>query len=152
MSKMGSHDPFGHLKHKLWPKERLGVKLGIDLIYLCAGDVRHVVGKLSTRATNFFQTSSRSEVCTQSYSPTKLRESRFWQFRDSHLGTPRTKSHLDVGLVERHRVYYKGGGGGFPQVQAMMSLVSPSCPRLVLAPKVFQLCINHFVLVLCRSV
>jgi len=20
---MGSHDPFGHLKHKLWPKERL---------------------------------------------------------------------------------------------------------------------------------
>jgi hypothetical protein len=20
MSKMGSHDPFGHLKHKLWPK------------------------------------------------------------------------------------------------------------------------------------
>ncbi len=25
MSKMGSHDPFGHLKHKLWPKERSGV-------------------------------------------------------------------------------------------------------------------------------
>ncbi len=24
MSKMGSHDPFGHLKHKLWPKEGLG--------------------------------------------------------------------------------------------------------------------------------
>ncbi len=27
MSKMGLHDPFGHLKHKLWPKEGLGVKL-----------------------------------------------------------------------------------------------------------------------------
>jgi len=26
---MGSHDPFGHLKHKLWPKEGLGVKLQI---------------------------------------------------------------------------------------------------------------------------
>ncbi len=25
MSKMGSHDSFGHLKHKLWPKEGLGV-------------------------------------------------------------------------------------------------------------------------------
>jgi hypothetical protein len=24
------------------------------------------------------------------------------------LGNPRTKSHLDVGLVERHKVYYKG--------------------------------------------
>jgi hypothetical protein len=29
MSKMGSHDPFGHLKHKLWPKERSGVKPAI---------------------------------------------------------------------------------------------------------------------------
>jgi hypothetical protein len=31
MSKMGSHDPFGHLQHKLWPKERLGVKLAVWL-------------------------------------------------------------------------------------------------------------------------
>ncbi len=29
MSKMGSHDPFGYLKHKLWPKEGLRVKLAI---------------------------------------------------------------------------------------------------------------------------
>jgi hypothetical protein len=28
---MGSHDPFGRLKHKLWPKEGLG----IDPISLC---------------------------------------------------------------------------------------------------------------------
>jgi len=26
MLKMGLHDPFGHLKHKLWPKEGPGVK------------------------------------------------------------------------------------------------------------------------------
>jgi hypothetical protein len=32
MSKMGSHDPFGHLKRKLWPKERPGVKLTIWLL------------------------------------------------------------------------------------------------------------------------
>ncbi len=31
MSEMGSHDPFGHLKHKLWPKEGPGVKLPIWL-------------------------------------------------------------------------------------------------------------------------
>jgi hypothetical protein len=31
MSKMGSHDPFGHLKHKLWPKEGPEVKLPIWL-------------------------------------------------------------------------------------------------------------------------
>jgi hypothetical protein len=29
MSKIGSHVPFGHLKHKLWSKEGPGVKLAI---------------------------------------------------------------------------------------------------------------------------
>jgi len=68
------------------------------------------------------------------------------------LGSPGTKCHLDVGLMERHRVYYKGEGGGFPQVWAVVSLVSPSCPWLILAPKLFQLCTNHLVLILCRHV
>ncbi len=40
------------------------------------------------------------------------------------FGSSRTKFHLDVGLVENHIVYYKGEGGGFPQVRAMVSLVS----------------------------
>jgi len=30
------------------------------------------------------------------------------------LGNPGTKCHLDVGLMERHKVYYMGEGGGFP--------------------------------------
>jgi hypothetical protein len=29
MSKLGSHKPFGHLHHKLWQKERSGVKLAV---------------------------------------------------------------------------------------------------------------------------
>jgi hypothetical protein len=68
------------------------------------------------------------------------------------LGSPERKSHLDVGPVERCRVYYKGEGGGFPQVRVVVSLVCPCCSWLVLAPKVPQLCTNHLVLVLCRSV
>jgi hypothetical protein len=68
------------------------------------------------------------------------------------LGSPGTKNHLDVAPVESCKIYYKGEGGGFPQVRAVVSLVSPSCMWLVLAPKVLQLCTNHFVLVLCRSV
>ncbi len=52
------------------------------------------------------------------------------------FGSPGTKSHLDVGLMEKHRIYSKREGGGFPQVQAMVSLVNSSCPWLVLAPKV----------------
>jgi hypothetical protein len=68
------------------------------------------------------------------------------------LGNPRTKWHLDVDFVERCRVYYKREGGGIPQVRAVVSLVNPSCLWFVLAPKVFQLCTNHLVLVLCRLV
>jgi len=50
-----------------------------------------------------------------------------------NFGTPTweswdKKSHLDVSLVEKHIVYYKGEGGGFPQVRAVVSLVSPSLP------------------------
>ncbi len=30
--------------------------------------------------------------------------------------------------MERHKIYYKGEGGGFPQVRAVVSLVSPSLP------------------------
>ncbi len=44
------------------------------------------------------------------------------------FGSSKTKCHLDVGLVERHRVYYKGEGGGFPQIQIVVSLVSLSLP------------------------
>jgi hypothetical protein len=61
-------------------------------------------------------------------------------------------SHLDVGPVERCKVYYKGEGGAFPQVWAVVSLVCMCCPWFVLAPKVLQLCINHLVWVLCRLV
>jgi hypothetical protein len=41
-------------------------------------------------------------------------------------GSPETKSHLDVGLMEKHIIYYKGEGGGFLQVRAVVSFVSPS--------------------------
>ncbi len=52
---------------------------------------------------------------------------------------------MDVGPMERCKIYYKGEGGGFPQVRAVVSLVCPCCPWLILAPKVLQLCTNHFV-------
>jgi hypothetical protein len=34
-----------------------------------------------------------------------------------NFGSPKTKCHLGVRLVAKHKVYYKGEGGGFPQVQ-----------------------------------
>jgi hypothetical protein len=49
-------------------------KSGIDSISLCAGGVRHEIGKLLMRATTLVQTSSWVKVGTRSYSPTKSRE------------------------------------------------------------------------------
>jgi hypothetical protein len=42
--------------------------------------------------------------------------------------SPGTKCHLDVGLVERHKVYYNGEGDDFPQVWAVVNLASSSLP------------------------
>jgi hypothetical protein len=44
------------------------------------------------------------------------------------LGSPGTKSHSDVGAIERCREYYMGEGGGFPRIRAVVSLVSPKLP------------------------
>jgi hypothetical protein len=129
-------------------------KSRIDPIYLATNDVQHTLGKLSTRATNLLQAAPRSEVCLQSYGAPKSQESRLARFRDSHskVGVPREKNHLDVGPVDRCKVYYNGEGGGFPQVRAVVGFVCPCCPWLVLAPKVLQLCTNHLMWVVYRIV
>jgi hypothetical protein len=41
------------------------------------------------------------------------------------FGSPGTKCHLDVALVESCKEYYKKEGGGFPQVQVVVSLRLP---------------------------
>ncbi len=46
-----------------------------------------------------------------------------------------TKCHLDVAPVERHKTYFKGEGGGFPQVWAVVSLVNLNLPMVCLSIK-----------------
>jgi hypothetical protein len=43
-----------------------------------------------------------------------------------HLGSPRKKSHLDVAFAQSCRKHYKGEGGDFPRVRAVVCHVSPS--------------------------
>jgi hypothetical protein len=127
-------------------------KSRIDPIYLATDNVQHTVGTLLMSATTLLQNVPRSEVCSQSYGALKSQESQLAQFWDSHSRVPREKSHLNVSPMERCRVYYKGEGGGFPQVRAVVSLMCPCCPWFVLTPKVLQLCTNHLVWVVCRPV
>ncbi len=66
------------------------------------------------------------------------------------FGIPETKCHLGAGPMDNHRVYYKGEGGGFPQIQTMVSLVNLCL--LVARPctKVFQLRIKQLVVSVCE--
>ncbi len=57
------------------------------------------------------------------------------------LGNPKTKCHLDAGPVAKHKIYYKGEGGGFPQVWAVVNLVSPSL--LVARPSTKSVIARH---------
>jgi hypothetical protein len=45
-----------------------------------------------------------------------------------HFGSPRKKCHSDASAAEKHIEYYKGEGGGFPRVWAVVSQVSPRLP------------------------
>jgi hypothetical protein len=46
------------------------------------------------------------------------------------LENPGKKCNSDVASAESYREYYKGEGGGFPRVQAMVSQVSPRLPMV----------------------
>jgi hypothetical protein len=62
-----------------------------------------------------------------------------------HFGSPGKKSHLDEASTRSYREYYKGEGGGFPRVQAVVSQVNPSCLWLVPTPKGCRMSSNQLV-------
>jgi len=57
-----------------WQFDSRPLKVTIAPISLCSGGVPHTVGKLYLRGTTLLQTSSQSEVFTQSYGPPKLQK------------------------------------------------------------------------------
>jgi len=102
MSKMWSHDPFGYLKHKLWPKIGQGIKLSVWLSitksqespwFPYAQVVCHIPLKSSWQGLQLFfktylnQRSPHKVMGSQSWD--SLWESQLWEFWDSHLGVPR---------------------------------------------------------------
>jgi len=62
-----------------------------------------------------------------------------------HFGSPGKKNHLDASAAESCKEYYMGESGGFPQVRAVVSQVSPSCPWLVPTPKRYKMSSNQLV-------
>jgi len=53
-----------------------------------------------------------------------------------HFGSPNKMCHSDVACAVRRRKYYKGEGGGFPRVRAVVCLVVQSARGLSQHPRV----------------
>jgi hypothetical protein len=136
---MVSRDPFGYLKHRLWPKERPGVKLAIWL-----STTKNALLKVGNRpdflacrwrATYHWKALNESYNFALDLTSIKDLHAKLWApkvvgvtfsaISGLQLGSPRTKWNLGVGPVARHREYYKGEGGGFLQVRAVVSCVGP---------------------------
>ncbi len=101
------------------------------------------------KATTVLQTSSQSEVCTQSYGPPKSWKSQLWEFQDSHLGVPGQNDIWVLVLWLGTKYTIRGKVVASPKSGPWWVLWVWVCPWLVLPPKVFQLCINQLVVLFC---
>jgi hypothetical protein len=147
MFEMGLCDPFGYFKHKLWPKERSGIKLSIWLLttktrespwFTSVQVACHISLQSSQRGLQFFfRPHLNRRFANKVMGPQSCKSPNFGNF-GLPFGSPETKCHLGVGFMERHGVYYKGEGGGFPQVRAVVSLVNPNLPVACLSTKSAQ--------------
>jgi len=136
---MGLHHPFGHLNHKLWPKKGRESNWQFNSRPL---KVRNRPYFLTFRWRATYSWKYLNEGYNFALDLISIRglHTKLWGPKFARVptlgilgfpfGSPRTKCHLDVGLVERHKVYYKGESGGFPQVWAVVNLVSPSLPMV----------------------
>jgi hypothetical protein len=137
MSKMDSHEPFGHLQPKLWAKEGPGVKLAVWLPTTKSRELsssRHLQ-KECDRALE----TSRGELQLW-FRPHSNRRSEPWDMvskvprvqlgtvSELLLGSPGKKCHSDVAPAGSCREYYMGEGGGFSQVRAVVSQMNPRSP------------------------
>jgi hypothetical protein len=128
MFKMNLHDPFGFLKHKLWPKERSKVKL---LIWLLTTKSQESPWFLACKwhATYLWKALDEGYNFVLDLTSIGGMHTKLWASKIARVpilgisGLP-LKS-LGTGPMARHKEYYKGEGGGFVQVRAMVSLVSP---------------------------
>jgi hypothetical protein len=152
---MGSHDPFGHFKHKLWPKEGLGVKLPIWLLTVKSQGLPLL--PCMQVACNILLESCRRrlQICckphfnwriyTQNYGPPKLWKSQLWEFWNSHLGV---LGQNDIWMMvpwPSTKYTIRGKVVAFPKSGPWWVLWIHVCLWFVRAPKAFKLHTNQLV-------
>jgi hypothetical protein len=121
MSKVGSHDPFEHFKHKLWPKEGLGINWPLKVkncfdFLTCKWHATYCWKDFNKGYNLSLDLISIEGLYTKLWAPKVvivpiLGISRF------PFGSPGTKWHLGASPVDKHKV--EGGRWWLPP--------SPSC-------------------------
>jgi hypothetical protein len=149
MAKMSSNDPCGYLKHKLWQKKAMRIKMSIW--------IPNTKIQESPWFTYFHMAChiplESFQQGLQLFFKLHLNR-RFAQkvmglqnYKGPNFGnSPKTKWILGVGSVARHKKYYKGEGGGFLQVGPWWVLWVHVCSWFIHAPIMLQLCTNQLVI------
>ncbi len=154
MFQMSSHVLFGHLKHKSWAKEGMGVKLSIWPSTTKSQELPRFLCVQVACNIPLESSQQKIQLCLNLISIGGL-HIELWAFEiigvpdvgilRLPLGNPMTKWHLGAGPVARHIIYYKGAGGDFPQVQIVVSFISSCLPMVHACTKMFQLRTNQLV-------
>ncbi len=161
MFQMGSHFPFGHLKHKLWPKKGRESNWQFDSRPLKVENRPDFLACM-WRATYCWKDLNEGYNFSLDLISIRGLHAKLWgpkvirvpilAISGLPLGSLETKSHLDVGPMGNHIVYLRGKVVASPKSGPWWVLWVWVCPWLVLAPKALKLCINCLVLVLCKFV
>jgi len=124
MSKMASHEPFGHLQPKLWAKEKVGNRPDSDVCKRSATWRWKVLRESYNISSDLIPIGGLSKKL---WMP-KVPRVQPGTVSGLLLGSPGKKCHSDVASAGSCREYYMGEGGGFPRVWAVVSQVSPRSP------------------------
>jgi hypothetical protein len=143
---MASHWPFRHLQPELWAKEGPGVKLPVWFPTTKSQEStssRHPIWRCDTslersrRELQVWFKPRRNQTLQSGVMSSPSPGTLTRTISGLQLWSPGKNSHLDVASAESYREYYKGEGGGFPQVRAVVSQVSPNARGLSQHPRVF---------------
>jgi hypothetical protein len=144
---MAPHWSFGHLKPKLWAKERPGVKLAVWLPTIKSRESTSswppnweckMSLERSWRGLQLWFRPRRDENPQSGVMSSQSLGTPIGTISGLQLGSPEKKSHLDVASAGWRREYYMGEGGGFPRVRAVVSLVVQNARGLSQHPRVSQ--------------
>jgi hypothetical protein len=114
--------------------------------------VQHTIEKISKQRLQLcFKIHFNRRFAHKVMGPQSCRNPNFGNFK-TPIWSIETKWNLGVGPVARHRVYYKGEGGGFPKSELWWILRVRVCPWFVRAPKCSNYALTNLLFGLCRFV